>query len=397
MIDKEYDVIVVGAGPSGSAAAHAVAHAGLRVLCVEEHATIGYPVQCAGLLSNNAFHECRVTDESVFHSISGATIVAGASSFSFDAKKTKAVVVDRGALDREMAINAASDGAFFLPKSYVSSVNPVQKVITARGAEGVREIGYQVLIAADGPRSSIARLLQMKRAPMYLSGIQCEIPWHGDDEKVTVYPNASSDFFGWVIPTGNNRARLGLCGLSDVKDRFSTFYSMISEQMNTTSIHHFVTGTIPIGIMPKTYGHGTMFVGDAAGFAKPTSGGGVYTGVRSARHAAKTAIEAYEQGSTSDKVLWRYEKRWNSDFGRELRFGMRCMDIRRQISPQDLEQIVDIMNSPKIADLIVQYGDMDRPQEIISRLMLQPRMYQCLLPFLKAGVKNFIFPHKKPY
>jgi hypothetical protein len=71
------------------------------------------------------------------------------------------------------------------------------------------------------------------------------------------------------------------------------------------------------------------------------------------------------------------------------------MDIRRQISPQDVEQIVETMNSPKIADLIVQYGDMDRPQEIISRLMLQPRMYQCLLPFLKAGVKSFLPSHEK--
>jgi flavin-dependent dehydrogenase len=157
MMCNGYDVIVVGAGPSGSAAAHAVAQAGLRVLCVEEHATIGYPVQCAGLLSNNAFHECKVTDESVLHCVCGATIVAGASSFSFDAKKTKAVVVDRGVLDREMAMNAASDGSFFLPKSYVSSINPVRKVITTRGPEGVQEIGYHVLIAADGPRSSIAR------------------------------------------------------------------------------------------------------------------------------------------------------------------------------------------------------------------------------------------------
>ena len=395
MIHNGYDVIVVGAGPSGSAAAHAVAYAGLSVLCVEEHAMIGYPVQCAGLLSNNAFRECRVTDRSLLHSVSGATIVAGASSFSFDAKKTKAVVVDRGVLDREMAMNAASDGASFLPKSYVSSINPVRKVITVRGPEGVREIGYHVLIAADGPKSSIARLLQVKRAPMYLSGVQCEIPWNGEDEKVTLYPNASPDFFGWVIPTGNSRARVGLCGLSDVKNRFSQFYSMIAEQMSTTSMHHFVVGTIPIGIMPKTYGHGVMFVGDAGGFVKPTSGGGVYTGVRSARHAAATAIEACEQSSTSDRLLQKYEKRWNSDFGRELRFGMRCMDIRRQMSPQDIEQIIATMNSPKIAELIVKYGDMDRPQEIVSRLMLQPNMYQCLLPFLKAGVKSFFPSHDK--
>jgi geranylgeranyl reductase family protein len=390
MIHSRYDVIVVGAGPSGSAAARAVAQAGLRVLCIEEHATIGYPVQCAGLLSNNAFDECNVTDASLLHSVSGATITAGLSSFSFDAKKTKAIIVDRGAMDREMAIDAASDGASYLPKSYVSAINPTRKVITARGPEGGLELGYRVLIAADGPRSGIARQLGIERAPMYLSGVQCEILWDGDEEKVNVYPNASPDFFGWVIPIGDGRARIGLCGLSDVKDRFSSFYSMITEKSNTTSMHQFVAGTIPIGIMPKTYGQGVMFVGDAAGFAKPTSGGGVYTGVRSARHAAATAIEACEQDSSSDAVLKRYEKRWDSDFGKELRFGMRCMNVRRQMSPQDLERIVHIMNDPEIASIIVKYGDMDRPQEVVSRLALQPKMYQCLLPCMKAGIKSLI-------
>ena len=46
-----YDVIVVGAGPAGSAAARECAQLGLSTLCLEEHGTIGYPVQCAGLLS----------------------------------------------------------------------------------------------------------------------------------------------------------------------------------------------------------------------------------------------------------------------------------------------------------------------------------------------------------
>ncbi|HJK47411.1 MAG TPA: FAD-dependent monooxygenase, partial [Methanocorpusculum sp.] len=53
-----YDVIIAGAGPTGSAAARFCAKAGLSTLVLEEHAAIGYPVQCAGLLSNSAFAEC---------------------------------------------------------------------------------------------------------------------------------------------------------------------------------------------------------------------------------------------------------------------------------------------------------------------------------------------------
>src|SRR2546425_9169607 len=47
----EYDVIVAGAGPAGSATARDTARAGLRVLLLEEHREVGRPVQCSGFVS----------------------------------------------------------------------------------------------------------------------------------------------------------------------------------------------------------------------------------------------------------------------------------------------------------------------------------------------------------
>ena len=47
----EYDVIVVGAGPIGSTAARYASMHGARTLMVEDHAFIGSPVGCTGLLS----------------------------------------------------------------------------------------------------------------------------------------------------------------------------------------------------------------------------------------------------------------------------------------------------------------------------------------------------------
>ena len=64
-----YDVVVIGGGPTGSSAARLCAEAGLSTLLVEEHATIGYPVQCAGLLSNSAFAECEVSNRSVYRTV----------------------------------------------------------------------------------------------------------------------------------------------------------------------------------------------------------------------------------------------------------------------------------------------------------------------------------------
>ncbi|HQJ38841.1 MAG TPA: FAD-dependent oxidoreductase, partial [Methanoregulaceae archaeon] len=50
----QYDVVVVGAGPAGSTCARRCAELGLSTCLIEEHAAIGYPVQCAGLLSARA-------------------------------------------------------------------------------------------------------------------------------------------------------------------------------------------------------------------------------------------------------------------------------------------------------------------------------------------------------
>ena len=119
-----YDVIVVGAGPAGSAAARECARLGLSTLCLEEHGTIGYPVQCAGLLSTAAFDECRIPSErSILNKVTGARVISGAGSeLLIDAKKTKALVVDRGTLDREMAEAAANAGAEFRLKTAVYDV-----------------------------------------------------------------------------------------------------------------------------------------------------------------------------------------------------------------------------------------------------------------------------------
>ena len=91
---------------------------------------------------------------------------------------------------------------------------------------------------------------------------------------------------------------------------------------------HFVTGTLPLGLMQKTYGNRTLFVGDAAGFAKPTSGGGVYTGIRSACHAASTASFCCDNDLFTDVALAEYERKWRADIGRELDLGFRIFQLR---------------------------------------------------------------------
>jgi flavin-dependent dehydrogenase len=66
--------------------------------------------------------------------------------------------------------------------------------------------------------------------------------------------------------------------------------------------------------------------------AKPTSGGGVYTGVRAARNAASTAIRSIEHDDFSTKAMALYEKSWKNDFGNEIIKGLRLFQVRRSLS-----------------------------------------------------------------
>lgn len=376
-----YEVIVVGAGPAGSAAARECADLGLSTLCLEEHGTIGYPVQCAGLLSTAAFAECRISSErSVLNKVTGARVISSAGSgLLIDAKRTKALVVDRGILDREMAEAAADAGTEFRLKTAVYDVR--KNSVFTRGVHGHEEIRFDMLIAADGPRSTIARLSGLQRARTFLAGIQADMPGVCDSRYVQLYPDASPEFFGWSIPTGPGRIRVGICGRSQVWERFTAF----ARNFGTTSTH-LVTGTLPLGVMKQTYTNRTLFVGDAAGFPKPTSGGGLYTGIRSARHAAAVAGSACEQGIYTNAVLAGYERLWREDFGRELELGYRLFELRQKISAHDTDALIRGLNTPPILRTIEEYGDMDRPGTLIKKLLMNPALVRLVKPILQTGL-----------
>lgn len=378
-----YDVIVTGAGPAGSTAARLCAQAGLTTLVIEEHTGAGYPVQCAGLLSNRSFAECEVSEASVFNTVRGAKICGSPGhGFSFTAGVPQAFVVDRGRLDAEMAARAADAGAEFSLKTCVTGLNPEKRILKTTGVNGPQEVSYTILIAADGPRSVIARGLGIPPSRYIYSGIQAEICCDCDPDRVELHPNASPDFFAWMIPLSKTRARIGLCGMRDVPARFDAF----RKQFSSSTLHE-VTGTIPLGVRSKTFGSGCMLVGDAAGFPKPTSGGGVYTSVRSARHAAAVTIIACETGATTDAALGSYEKLWRADFGRELDLGLTALQLRQTLTPQEIDRAIDALDTPETRDLIVSAGDIDRPSTLLLKLITKPEL---ISTFGVLGIKSMI-------
>jgi flavin-dependent dehydrogenase len=129
-----------------------------------------------------------------------------------------------------------------------------------------------------------------------------------------------------------------------------------------------------------------MFVGDAAGFAKPTSGGGVYTGIRSARHAAAIAATCCETDTFTDAALAEYELRWKADIGRDLDLGFRIFQMRQTLSARDIDALILALSDPDVVRMIVENGDMDRPGVLIKKLLRKPAIIRCAAPLLRSGL-----------
>ena len=248
-----------------------------------------------------------------------------------------------------------------------------------------QEIGFSILIAADGVRSSVARMLGLGRAGCFLGGLQAEVRCPVDPRLVEIHPHASPEFFGWVIPSGNGRARVGLCGEGDLRKRLADLLRSYDG-----GVLQLVSGALPLGVPNRTYGSRALIVGDAAGMVKPTSGGGIYTGVRAARHAAAVAADCCGKGSFRDSDLARYEKMWKEDFGRELSVGMALYRARRGLSPAEIDDIISALRDPDIVREIVEHGDMDRPAALVRRLGTNPRVIRAAGILLRGGLRAFI-------
>ncbi len=388
----EVDVLVVGAGPAGSTAAARLAQAGHSVRVVEEHPKVGYPVQCAGLVSQRVL-DLAGSRSMVRAAVRGASVFGPSlGSISFRADSPRAFVIDRAGLDIHLADRAVQAGAEIRTSTRFDSVDGAaadRLTVRLRRPDGSsEEVRAKLVIGADGVASAVARAFRLRRPVEVLPAFEAEFPESpGDPDTVEVYlgRKLAPGLFGWWIPDGSGGARVGVAADADgtpARQYFDRLLDSLESRFGRrlSNPTGYVVSGIPVGTLPRTHARRALLVGDAAAQVKPLSGGGIFTGMRCAEIAADVASEALSKGDLSEGALAEYDRRWRAELGDEFRKALYLRRLFTRLSDDELDRVVRALQGAHLATTIVAFGDIDFPTHVVRELLKESPGLVRLLP-----------------
>jgi len=387
---KETQVLIVGAGPSGLIAAREAARRGAKVLVLEEHAEIGRPCHCAGLLSLDGMRKIglSVNESYVQNRFRGAIFFSPSGlSFTVERETPVACVVDRVLLDKFLAHQAVKSGVEIELSRRVHDIRIGETEVLVRS--GDRKFKAEIVIDAEGASSRIVKTtgLESLDSQSLTPGLQFDligVDVDPDYVEIHVGRRIAPGFFAWVIPLNDNSARVGLgCRGANPGELLSRFIEKRFEGKRYESLARRSGVIITSGPIKRTFSNRLLIVGDAAGQVKPTTGGGVILGGICASIAGRVASEAVKHGGFEEAFLRLYEELWKKELNREFRYMLWARRIFNALSDRAIDRIFELIIKEDLQQVISEEGDMDFQSSILSEMLRRRRIFKLLLPLLR--------------
>lgn len=389
VIPGTYDVAIVGGGPAGSEVARQTARAGLRTIIFEEHHQAGQPVQCTGLVAAKPMDRIRGPGIELQRYRGAVAHAPGGRTLGVMAAATRVHLIDRGRLDLQLFAAAAAAGAETRLGQRVETVTrtPGGVMLRARGPLGRSEVTAKVLVSAEGVQAFHAHRLGLKRSRTVLAGLQVELAIRLDDpDRVRLYvgERVAPGYFAWAVPNGD-RTLLGLAtDRGDIRAHLK--YLRQRPEFKGAGVVRMLSGAIPIGRVKVPYADRLAAVGDAAGLAKPLSGGGLYTGLVSADCLAVTLIEATAVDRFDANQLAGYGTRLReTGIPTELDLADGLRRIYARFSDRRIDDLFATFDNPDFLSLVEESGDIDFPTRLIVPILRRaPQLVKLAPQLLKA-------------
>lgn len=353
-----HDVIVIGGGPGGLMAARRLAERGRDVVVLEEHAVIGYPVHCTGLIGLNAFAELELPRETIRATVRSACFRANGHSVLFHTDRIAAAVVDRGSFDAALARGAVLAGASIRTGVRVDRIDVGSKNVEIHTGDRDRPIRGRACVLACGAKYRLHRSLGLGIPRAWIQSVQFDAPFPPYPHvEVHLGRELAPGGFAWLVPfaaDGASRARIGVMCQDRAHERFRRFVTALARRsaLDVAALPVPQRKMLPLGPIRKTYATRVVAVGDAAGLVKPTTGGGIYYSLLTGRLAADVLDDALGRDALGDAHLREYQARWKELLGAEIRIGLAFRALTSKLDDGVIQRLLRLSSTDGVQPLL---------------------------------------------
>jgi geranylgeranyl reductase family protein len=302
---QRFDVLVVGAGPAGSATAHRLASSGASVLLADK-SRFPRDKPCGGGVTIRAANELPFSIDPVVEDVVDTFELRFryGRAFSRGGRGALCLLTQRRRLDHFLAQQAQAAGAEFRDGARIEFRDGVAHL------DGER-IDADVVVGADGVNGATARAFSLGRDHGHGVALEGNVPYSRIDRaryagRLVLELGTVPGGYGWVFPKGRH-VNIGVGGWASEGPRLREHLRRLCEVHSTDAeaLEDVRGYRLPYRRADSTLASdNVLLVGDAAGLVDPLSGDGMYEAFVSGRLAAE-AILAGEIDSYATRVLAR--------------------------------------------------------------------------------------------